>query len=160
MALRIESANERWAWLQSQASKTHSAKDDDLAETVQEIVNKTFCLYMTAHKYHWNTTGPDFPEYHEFFGEIYEDAISAIDHLAELILMLGEKADLEPGEIGDAAYPTDMVKDLLDRTEELIDLLKDAVEEATDADEHAVANDLADRLGAHQKWAWQLRSTK
>lgn len=160
MALQIESASERWKWFQSQSSVKQGGKQDDLAETVQEIVNKTFTLYMTAHKYHWNTTGPDFPEYHEFFSDIYNDAIDAIDHLAEIILMLGKKADLQPEEIGDAAYPTDMIKDLLDRSEELIDILKDAVEEATDIEEHAVANDLADRLGAHQKWAWQLRSTK
>lgn len=138
-----------------------AAKDDtNLAAVVQDIVNKTFCLYMTAHKYHWNTVGPDFPEFHEFFGEIYQDAIDAIDHLAELILMLGEKADLEPGKIGKAVTPSDMIRDLLKKTEELIEDITKAVEQATDAGEHAVANDLADRLGAHQKWAWQLRSTK
>ncbi len=153
MAFRFETAHERWQW--------HMAADDkDLASTVQDILNKTFCLYMTASKYHWNVKGTDFPQYHEFFGEIYEDAQGAIDHLAEMILMLGGTADLNPDKVGKSVTPSDMIRDLLKKSEVLIEDLTKAVDEATEAEEHAVANDLAERLGAHQKWAWQLKSTK
>jgi starvation-inducible DNA-binding protein len=137
-----------------------AADDKDLASTVQDILNKTFCLYMTASKYHWNVKGTDFPQYHEFFGEIYEDAQGAIDHLAEMILMLGGTADLNPDKVGKSVTPSDMIRDLLKKSEALIEDLTKAVDEATEAEEHAVANDLAERLGAHQKWAWQLKSTK
>lgn len=157
MAFRFETANERW---HEYVERTSAKDETNLSAVVQDILDKTFCLYMTASKYHWNVKGTDFPQYHDFFGEIYEDAQGAVDHLAEMILMLGSTADLNPDKVGKAVSPSDMIRDLLKKSEALVADLTKAVDDATEAGEHAVANDLAERLGAHQKWAWQLKSTQ
>lgn len=158
----FETANERWRhWLAAEEEEVAVGKQDSgLATVVQSIVDKTFSFYMCAHVCHWNTAGSDFPEFHDFFGEIYEDAIGAIDHLAELVLMLGSKAALSPETPDCGSSLQQMLASLSECNDKLVSMLKDGVERATEAGEHAVANDLADRLGAHQKWAWQLSATK
>ena len=61
-------------------------------ETLQEIMKKvladTFALYLKAHNYHWNVEGINFPQYHEFFGNLYEELHGAVDPIAEEIRSL------------------------------------------------------------------------
>ena len=56
-------------------------------ETLQEIMKKvladTFALYLKAHNYHWNVEGSNFPQYHEFFGNLYKELHDAVDPIAE-----------------------------------------------------------------------------
>lgn len=42
-----------------------------LAEQMKVLLASTFSLYLKAHNYHWNVTGPNFGQYHEFFGDLY-----------------------------------------------------------------------------------------
>jgi starvation-inducible DNA-binding protein len=56
-----------------------------LAALLSDVVTAKFILQG----YHWNVLGPDFGEYHEFFGELYEDVESSVDPLAENILKAG-----------------------------------------------------------------------
>jgi starvation-inducible DNA-binding protein len=48
-----------------------------------------FSFYLKAHNFHWNVTGPDFLEYHQLFGAIYEEVYGSIDDYAEKIRALG-----------------------------------------------------------------------
>ena len=62
--------------------------DDSLIDQAKKVLADTFVMYMKAHSYHWNVIGPDFPQLHDFFGNLYEELHGAIDPLAEHIRAL------------------------------------------------------------------------
>jgi starvation-inducible DNA-binding protein len=63
-----------------------------LVERLKVVLATTFSLYLKAHNYHWNVTGPNFAQYHDFFGEFYTEIHSSIDTTAEEIRILGSFA--------------------------------------------------------------------
>ena len=45
----------------------------ELVNRMKVVLATTFALYLKAHNFHWNVEGPNFPQYHEFFGNLYEE---------------------------------------------------------------------------------------
>jgi starvation-inducible DNA-binding protein len=140
----------------------------DLTEQLMELQADVTVLYFKAHGYHWNVEGEDFYQYHEFFQDIYEDVYGSIDPIAENIRKLGKYApfkldtlikltSLTDSKV--ATSPKAMAKDLLESNEQVVGKLKSVFETATNANEQAVANFLAERLDMHQKWSWQLKAS-
>lgn len=134
-------------------------KQGSLAEALQLLLNDAFNFYITTHQFHWNIVGPDFAEFHEFFNNIYEDAFSAIDPMAECIRKLGELVDMELGEIDECESLEDMLHCLTELNNNLIIKLKDTIDMANKDREQGILNFLADRLDKHEMWRWQLLST-
>jgi len=140
-----------------------------LVKQLHTVLADTFTLYTTAHGFHWNVEGKDFSEYHEFFGEIYEDVWGSIDGWAENIRKLGVFAPfrmtdfISSRELGDPplieAKPAAMSAYLLDANEKVLECLNEVFEIATVANQQGIANFAADRIDQHQKWSWQLRSS-
>ena len=62
---------------------------DQLISQMKVILATSFSFYLKAHNYHWNVTGPNFTQYHEFFGDIYTDVWESLDTTAEEIRKLG-----------------------------------------------------------------------
>src|SRR6056300_958585 len=62
---------------------------EQLIEKMKVLLASTFSLYLKAHNYHWNVTGPNFAQYHDFFGDLYEELHGSIDTTAEEIRKLG-----------------------------------------------------------------------
>jgi starvation-inducible DNA-binding protein len=60
----------------------------ELVERLKVVLGSAFSLYLKAHNYHWNVTGPNFGEYHDFFSEFYTKVHESIDLYAEHIRML------------------------------------------------------------------------
>jgi starvation-inducible DNA-binding protein len=60
----------------------------ELVERLKTVLGTAFSLYLKAHNYHWNVTGPHFGEYHEFFSDYYTAVHESIDLYAEHIRML------------------------------------------------------------------------
>jgi len=67
-----------------------------IVSSLQLLVADLYSLTALAHNLHWNVEGPNFDEYHSFFGSAYEANFSASDPLSEQIRQLGfyAKADL------------------------------------------------------------------
>jgi starvation-inducible DNA-binding protein len=142
---------------------------EDLADTLNELLSGVVTLYFQAHGYHWNVTGPNFTQYHILFEEIYTDTYSSIDPLAENIRKLGgfpnwrlrdffgmseiEESDVLEGEA------EELVPELLASTVVLIEELNEAFDAAIAENQQGIANFIAERIDAHQKWAWQLRAS-
>lgn len=117
--------------------------------------------------FHWNVEGPDFPEYHDFFSGVYEDLFAQTDTLAEFIRQLDEKA---PGSLkvyaeqsiikDEDGFPTtmEMFSKLQADTQTMITLYQGLYDAAEEAREHQISNYAADRLAAHKKTAWMVRS--
>ena len=70
---------------------------EELVGQMKGLLASTFALYLKAHYFHWNVEGPDFAQYHEFFGNFYESVYGNVDKIAEEIRALDAYA---PGSLG------------------------------------------------------------
>jgi len=139
-----------------------------LAPKLGKLLADVVTLAMHAQGAHWNVKGQDFQQFHALFADIYEDVEDSIDPLAENILKLGYDAPFRMTEFvamrevndPDVApdTPQALALLLLAGSEGVLECLREAFDEAAEANEQGVANFLADRIDAHQKWAWQLKT--
>ena len=139
-----------------------------MIQTLKELLGSTVAIRYKAHGYHWNVETDDFPQYHAFFEKIYEDYDSAIDPLAEWIRMLGDYTPFKLSRFNSLSSlpetevtsdPEDMAFDLYKANELMVIKFQDAFDVATNARQQALANFFAERMGAHQKWSWQLKAS-
>lgn len=138
---------------------------NDLKPLLADVVS----FYFRAHGHHWNVEGEDFSQYHGLFEDIYSDAYSSIDPIAENIRKLGDYAPFRlerfselaqiPDKASDKNSPKAMAEDLLKCNEYLIKSLKAIFKAANEEDEQGIANFLAERIDMHQKWSWQLKAS-
>jgi starvation-inducible DNA-binding protein len=140
----------------------------ELAKSLLCLLSDTVVFKFLAHGYHWNVRGAEFTQFHEFFGEIYEDAEGAIDPIAENLRKLGFDApflledflSLSCIETRPVGYdPIAMSASLYEANDKILGYLMDAFDYANACREQGVANFLADRISMHQKWKWQLGTT-
>jgi starvation-inducible DNA-binding protein len=141
---------------------------EQLIQALRVLLSDTVALKFKAHGYHWNVEGDDFPQFHDFFGDIYEDYESATDTYAEWIRKLDSYAPfklsrfMELNEVGEPDVSSDpmmMCADLLMCNDTVLTKLMDAVEMATAARQHALANFFAERMDQHQRWHWMLSAS-
>ena len=139
-----------------------------LVEELKTTLADAVVLYLRAHGYHWNVEGPDFREYHGLFEEIYSDVYGSVDSIAESIRKMGDYAPYRLERLTalrtlaeESVEPNtkDMTEDLLKANEAMVDRLNVAFKAATDENEQGIANFLAERIDAHQKWCWFLRAS-
>ena len=145
-----------------------SAENEQLAATLAGVLADAAALYVKAHGAHWNVVGLDFAQYHELFGEIYEDVFSSLDPLAENIRKLNVPAPAEIRElallsssqpVADDYDPESLASSVYAANEALIARIVAAFDIATKLNQQGIANFLAERQDMHQKWSWQLRSS-
>ncbi len=118
---------------------------------------------------HWNVVGPDFNEYHAFFGMIYEDIEASIDPIAENIRKMGAPA---PSSLGDFISLTGLnvnadtdfsARALCSSIHASIELaianVNVAFQVANTMDEQGIADFLAGRDDMLKKWRWQLAAS-
>lgn len=141
---------------------------EELVKALKVSMADVITMYFMAHGYHWNVEGQDFSQYHDLFGDIYEDVYGSVDPLAENVRKLDDYApfslqkfiDLRTVEFKDVdPTPKAMAKSLLKANEAVITTLNDCFKKAEEADEQGVMDFLAGRIDMHQKWAWQLRAS-
>jgi starvation-inducible DNA-binding protein len=128
----------------------------------------TFVMYFKTHSFHWNLEGIEFPQYHEFFGDLYEDVYSAVDPLAENIRKLGDyspkslmdlydlKTIMEESSIPDL---TGMLTATLAANDQVLFSLNKVFALATKQNKQGLCNFIADRIDTHEKHGWQLRAS-
>ncbi len=141
---------------------------NDIISELRTILALSYYVYYKAHSSHWNVEGIEFPQYHEFFGGIYEAVFASIDTTAEYIRALGAKAPATLMDIcdmlpDDLATETDSLVTMLASLNEANTLmmihLKRGIEMSGRIPEYALQNYFQDRLAYHQKLDWQLRAT-
>jgi starvation-inducible DNA-binding protein len=141
---------------------------DELAKAMKIAFSTEFSFYLKSHFYHWNVEGPDFDQYHNLFGKIYEEIYSSIDPFAENIRKLGTYT---PGSFtrlsmlsqidDELTVPPalDMINDLLNDSEKCIKIFKMVYDLSEREEEYGLSNFLAERIDAHKKHSWMLRAT-
>ncbi|MEM2920157.1 MAG: DNA starvation/stationary phase protection protein [Candidatus Nitrosocaldus sp.] len=128
-----------------------------------------YILYTKTKNYHWNVTGSDFNELHEFFGKQYEELDDIVDEIAERIRQLGGYATgtltefistarikEEPSKYPDARG---MLSNLLSDHEHIIRSIRVDADMVADEYHDMGTNDfLIGLMQKHEKMAWMLRA--
>lgn len=126
-----------------------------------------FSLYLKAHNYHWNVTGPNFSEYHEFFGSFYNDVWASVDSYAEHARTLDT---FVPGSLTRFAEltkiqdevnipaPNAMFARLFADNEIFLMELNKAHAMAESVNKRGIVNFLEGQIDFHEKMHWMLKS--
>ena len=138
-----------------------------LSDLLKTYLASTFSYYLKSQFMHWNVEGPEFGQLHEFFQEIYEDAYSAVDPIAEYIRTTEEYAPgslsrfLELTQIPDQTKVPRarlMLEELLADTQTMIGMSKQVFDAAAAEGREDIANFAAERQSQHGKYQWQMKS--
>lgn len=141
---------------------------EELYNALKVVLADTFTMYFKSHAYHWNVIGPNFPEYHEFFGDLYGELHGAVDTIAEQIRAVNSFApssldrlkELTRIQEADTIPTSDrMFQILINDNNIVLDSLKQAYDLADKNEELGLANFLQDRMDIHKKHGWMLRAT-
>ena len=140
---------------------------ETLTEMMKKVLADTFAMYLKSHNYHWNVEGSNFPQYHDFFGNLYQELHGAVDPIAEQIRALDSYAPgsftrfMELTEIEDelnVPLGTDMARKLLSDNQTVMSTLNVTLKLAEQFDQQGLMDFLAGRIDIHSKHAWMLRS--
>ena len=138
-----------------------------VGEALSNVLADTFTLYLKTHNFHWNVVGPMFHTLHLMFEEQYNELWLAGDAIAERIRAIGCTAPGSYREFSKLTYLREP-KAVLSATEMIAELLRDhetcartarwALSVARTAVDAPTEDLLTQRLIAHEKVAWMLRS--
>ena len=141
---------------------------DDLYKAAKVAFASEFSFYLKAQNFHWNVEGPDFPQYHEFFGNYYSEVYdNTIDKLAEIIRQLDSYT---PGSItryAELSQIEDQTKipraelmfiESLQDCNKMTELVTAMFDEATNDRQQGIANYMAELQDLYAKKAWFIRS--
>jgi len=145
-------------------------KDADrkaIAEGLSHVLADTYTLYLKTHNFHWNVTGPMFNTLHLMFEQQYTELAQAVDLVAERIRALGLPA---PGSYAqytklssikeETGVPSaeEMIRQLVAGQEAVVRTARNVFGTADGANDQPTADLLTERMQAHEKNAWMLRS--
>jgi starvation-inducible DNA-binding protein len=141
---------------------------EELIQATKILLANHYSFYLKVHYYHWNVTGPNFPQYHEFLENIYTEVYGVVDKIAEEIRAMGGYA---PGSFqrfiqlsqiqGDDSIPApeEMLRRLLNDIDTMQASIDRVYNLAEQQGEHGLSNFVAERQDAFRKHAWMIRST-
>lgn len=141
---------------------------DELVNLMRKVLADSFAFYLKTHYFHWNVEGKDFKQYHDFFGDLYEEVHGAVDGIAEEIRALDAYA---PGSLSKFSELTSildnnnnpplevMLRELSTDNQKVIRSLEAAYNLSERFSQYGLSDFIAGRLDAHKKHAWMLKSS-
>lgn len=134
---------------------------------LSNVLADTFTIYLKTHNFHWNVVGPLFRTLHLMFEEHYNELWLAGDAIAERIRGIGCVAPGSHREFAKLTYLREP-ESVLSGTEMIAELLRDhetcartvrwGLSVARTAVDVPTEDLLTQRLIAHERAAWMLRS--
>lgn len=140
----------------------------DLVDGMRVFIASNITLYLKTHGAHFNVTGMFFQSLHTLFQEQYEDLYAQFDKIGEEIRKLdsftpvSQREYLRLSVIEDSDEILDAkgyVERLMMDHERMIIFLNRLFKVAEAANNQAIMNYIAERLDAHAKHRWMLRTT-
>lgn len=140
---------------------------ETLIEIMRKVLADAYAFQLKAHNYHWNVEGPNFAQYHDFLGDLYQEVYSSVDVTAEEIRALDAYA---PGsftrflELTDIEcemlipQPLEMMAKLSADNEKVLRTLNIAFALADEFNQQGLVDYIAGRIDVHKKHGWMLRS--
>lgn len=138
---------------------------EQLASCLFQTLADVFTMYFMAHSYHWNVKGPEFTQFHDFFGEVYGELHGSVDPLAESIRVLGFNSPMTVLDVANltmvahttpSCNPMAMTSSLYDANNLCIEAFYRTFECANTCNEQGIVNFIADRIMYHEKLRWML----
>jgi len=139
-----------------------------IADILNDDLADEYVLLTKTRNYHWNVEDPRFNDLHKFFEEQYELLSAAVDEIAERVRAVGgrTRATLKEfinssqirEDIGSYPNADTMLGNLLSDHETIIKTLRKNINECQELNDEGTANFLTDKMEAHEKMAWMLRS--
>ena len=141
---------------------------DQLHQIAKIAFASEFSFALKAQNFHWNVEGPNFPQLHEFFSDLYNEVYdNTIDRSAEFVRVLDtytpgsmvrfaelsviqEQAKIPRAEL--------MMAELLEDSTTMVSLVTQLFDIATESRDQGLANYLAELQDLYTKKAWMLRS--
>jgi starvation-inducible DNA-binding protein len=142
--------------------------NDKLFECMRLTLANLFVLYFKTHSFHWNVTGVQFSQMHDFFGKLYEELHGAVDPLAEQIRINGAFAPrtlaelYKPSTINETALAgnnaTAMLAELARDNDEVVRNYTECISIAKSLNNEGLVDYLGGRIDAHKKIGWMIKS--
>lgn len=133
-----------------------------------KVLQASSAVYsIKASGFHWNIEGSNFPQYHEFLGDLYADVYGTIDIIAEYIRSLDSYALGSLTRYAELSVIQDQTKipraelmfaELMQDTDILLQCIMAAFMSATQENQQGIANFLSERQAIMQKHQWMMRS--
>jgi starvation-inducible DNA-binding protein len=148
--------------------KSYDLSKEGLATALATFLGTTVVAQYMAHGYHWNVKGPEFTQFHKFFGKIYEDWSGEEDRIAEYIRILGFDAPHDLRQFLALACleskpcmgnPMEMGANLYEANLVLKNCVEDIFNIASAINAQGIADWAAGRMDAHSKWNWMIGTT-
>jgi len=139
-----------------------------VAQALYTVLGNSYALALKTKNYHWNVISPNFKSLHELFDAQYEELSTAIDELAERIRALDVHVAASFGAFAKTSKIKDgnenakaqiMVKELFEDNQTLVKIIGDTLKITQKEGDEATADMLINRLEAHDKNAWMLKSS-
>ena len=151
--------------------KPQTGLSDQARETLGKVLNDLLAdahvLYVKTRNYHWNVTGPMFHTLHLLFGTQYDELALAVDLIAERIRALDAPAPASYREFArystideedDGPDATAMIQRLVAGQDAVIRTARSIFPAVEQAQDEPTADLVTQRIQAHEKAAWMLRS--
>jgi starvation-inducible DNA-binding protein len=139
-----------------------------LSEYLKKLLATSYAFVIKSQNFHWNVEGSDFPQYHKFLGKLYEEVYdNTLDRTAEYIRTLDEYTPGSIERFAELSMIPDqtmipraelMMAELLRDNEIIIKLLKESYDVSEAEKEYGISNFIAERLDAHNKHRWMIKS--
>ena len=132
-----------------------------LIDSLKVAIADTTAFGLKSRNFHWNVEGPHFYHYHKLFDEIYNDANSGVDVLAEGLRTLDSYVPASFSRYSELTTIKDetnipnadtMIETLKIDNDKLLLSLNAAYELAEKEKKFGVSNSIQDRITAHEKW--------
>lgn len=142
---------------------------DELLNKLNKLLASSFSMYLKTHMFHWNVTGQDFFQYHNFFGELYGDLYASVDQTAEEIRALGSMAPGSLTQFKEMSIVTDqmtvpsvqeMISILSVDNNLILGILQEVHETASRLNQYGLINYIEGRMDTHKKHGWMLNASK
>jgi len=145
-----------------------TAESTNVLDALQLVLSDTFVLYMKTYAVHWNYQGPKFFSVHKITEEQYQELAEAIDSIAERIRALKQIAPISLETILASSDLEEMSRADANNDQALLNLISshallakrahEATKICEEADDIFSQDMMIQRVGAHDKAAWMLRS--
>ncbi len=140
---------------------------ENVTKGLQQLLADLQVYYTNLRGFHWNIKGKDFYLLHEKFEEMYDDAATKVDEVAERLLMLGETPAhtftkyLKTANVKETGVVTgtdEAIKNILDTLKLLIASERALLALASEIDDEVTVALLSDYISGQEKEVWMLTS--
>jgi starvation-inducible DNA-binding protein len=138
-----------------------------LADNLKILLASTETFSLKSRNFHWNVEGSDFPQYHQFFQDLYNETYETVDKIAEYIRVLDSYAPGSLTRYHELTIIEDQTKipraelmfaESLQDCMKMIALVVTMFDIATEERQQGIANFMAELQDLYAKKAWMIRS--